>query len=120
MKIITIKSPWAQAIVDLGKDIENRTWDVSYRGPLLIHCGKGRVTKKDLADLWPKSIKLPEIDPYDLGCIIGRVDLVDIVSHSDSLWALPTRYKWVLANPVRTKRVPCQGQLGLWDFFGDI
>ena len=39
MKAITIKQPWAWAIIFAGKDIENRTWHTHDRGPLLIHAG---------------------------------------------------------------------------------
>lgn len=38
---LTIKQPWAGAIVDLQKSPENRSWDTGYRGPLAIHAGKG-------------------------------------------------------------------------------
>ena len=47
MKIISIKQPWASLIIAGGtnirtgaidqKNIENRTWSTSYRGPVLVH-----------------------------------------------------------------------------------
>ena len=40
MKALSIKQPWAWAIIHAGKNVENRTWATSYRGPLLIHAGK--------------------------------------------------------------------------------
>jgi hypothetical protein len=40
MKVLTIKNPWAYLIVYCGKDIENRTWETKYRGPLLIHASR--------------------------------------------------------------------------------
>ena len=35
MKAITVRQPWAYAIMHLGKDVENRTCNIagSYRGP---------------------------------------------------------------------------------------
>ena len=39
MKAITIKQPWAWAIIFAGRDIENRSWYTHHRGPLLIHAG---------------------------------------------------------------------------------
>jgi hypothetical protein len=37
---LIIRQPWAWAVVYAGKDVENRTWQTSYRGPLLIHAAK--------------------------------------------------------------------------------
>lgn len=41
MRAITVRQPWAWAIVHGGKDVENRTRNVagSYRGPVAIHAG---------------------------------------------------------------------------------
>jgi hypothetical protein len=36
--------PWADQILDGSKIVENRTWNTSYRGPLLIHSGVRQVT----------------------------------------------------------------------------
>ena len=37
MKALTIKQPWVHAILHEGKDIENRSWQRSFRGWLAIH-----------------------------------------------------------------------------------
>jgi hypothetical protein len=41
MRAITVRQPWAWAIVHGGKDVENRTRNIagSYRGPVAIHAG---------------------------------------------------------------------------------
>lgn len=39
MKALTVQQPWAWAIVEGGKDVENRTQVWSYRGSLAIHAG---------------------------------------------------------------------------------
>ncbi|WP_120338109.1 hypothetical protein [Cryobacterium soli] len=41
MRVITVKQPWAWAIVHGGKDVENRVRNLAgdYRGPLAIHAG---------------------------------------------------------------------------------
>lgn len=46
MKALSIRQPWAWAIVNAGKRVENRTWETRYRGPILIHAAKG-VTKRE-------------------------------------------------------------------------
>lgn len=39
MKCLTVRQPWAHMIANLGKTIENRTWETRYRGLLAIHAG---------------------------------------------------------------------------------
>jgi hypothetical protein len=42
VKALSIRQPWAWAILHAGKRIENRDWrSCHYRGPLLIHAAKG-------------------------------------------------------------------------------
>ena len=36
-RALSIKQPWLAAILSGWKPVENRTWDTSYRGPLLLH-----------------------------------------------------------------------------------
>ena len=39
MRILTVRQPWAYAIIHLGKDVENRSTNIAgrYRGPVAIH-----------------------------------------------------------------------------------
>jgi hypothetical protein len=37
MRVLSVKQPWADAIVHGPKRVENRTWMTAYRGPLAIH-----------------------------------------------------------------------------------
>jgi len=103
MKVLTVRSPWAQHIIREGKDIENRNWSTSYRGRLLIHVSKS-----------PES---PES-----GMIIGAVDLIDCQPPGSLLtvgnkWAEPGCYHWILANPREFKKpIPAKGNLSLWNF----
>jgi len=50
--------------------------------------------------------------------IIGYVDLVDIITNSESPWALENNYHWVLENPVLLKTPICsvKGKLSLWNY----
>lgn len=82
MKAITVKQPWASAIIHGGKDVENRSTNIvgAYRGPLAIIAGK---TKADItrAAQWPMLRKMWDEEigyPLVLGAIIGVVDLVDV------------------------------------------
>ena len=39
MKALTVKQPWVHAILHEGKDIENRSWQCSFRDWLALHAG---------------------------------------------------------------------------------
>ena len=48
MKALSFTPPWPNAILHLGKRIENRQWrGCSYRGPILLHAAKGIGTRDD-------------------------------------------------------------------------
>jgi len=85
MKALTVRQPWAWAIIHGGKDVENRTQAWSYRGPLAIHAGaqpSGRGMMSELVnavylDWCMNQDVLPERS-FPLGVIIGVVDLVGV------------------------------------------
>ena len=110
MMVLTVKQPWAWAILHAGKDIENRTWARKYRGPLAIHAGAGYMKDQKL----PRGVQEPE--NLIRSAILGVVDLVDIVETSRSRWFQGEPfYGWVLKNPrPLAKPLPCKGRLGLW------
>lgn len=62
MRILTVRQPWAWAIVHGGKDVENRTRNIAgaYRGPVAIHAGM-RFDQSDeaMASIW----KLARVNP---------------------------------------------------------
>jgi hypothetical protein len=116
MKALSIRQPWADCIVYYGKDIENRQWYSAYRGPLLIHAAKtwGRDERETLDDLLDQ-LKIPKTAPQPrLGGIVGRVEMVDCVRHSDSPW-FEGRFGFVLKSRVDVPFVPCRGALGIFD-----
>ncbi|WKN47132.1 hypothetical protein [Nocardioides sp. Arc9.136] len=155
MKALTVQQPWAWAIVHGGKDVENRTQAWSYRGPLAIHAGQ-RVSERGLVsplvrDAWDETANydVDECDDWELGAIIGVVDLVgvhvaepEIENDSGSgVWAPAccespwaeqaydehggrTRRDVVhlgLANPrPLPEPLPCKGRLGLWTPPADV
>lgn len=110
MKALTIKQPWASLIMAGIKDVENRTWPTTYRGPLLIHAGLG-------VDEWGLDKHGHLIDHVPAGVILGRVTVADCVWSYRSRWAVPDHYQWVLADPRPLKRpIRVTGKLGLWNY----
>lgn len=115
MKTLSIKQPWAWLIVSGLKDIENRSWLTSYRGPLLIHAGKRPDNNLQLILNWAESTSPGiEIPTLDYGGIVGTVDLVDCVTRSKSIW-FDGPYGWVLENPKPLPFAPVRGRLGLFE-----
>lgn len=41
MKALTLTQPWATLVAIGAKQIETRSWNTTYRGPLAIHAAKG-------------------------------------------------------------------------------
>lgn len=116
MKCLTVRQPWAWLIVEGSKDVENRSWSTNYRGPLLIHAGL-TVDREDAEFFEHQSAELglEWPDPLPTGCIIGIVDLVDVVTEHASEW-FDGPYGWVLANPrCAVDPLPYKGRLGLYD-----
>lgn len=117
MKALTVRQPWAWAILSAGKDIENRTWSTRYRGPIAIHAGLAATRMYHAwASGWMAAIgvEAPELDELSRGCVIGTVELVDCVRDSGSRWAMPDHWHWVLRNSQTCEPRFVRGGLGLW------
>lgn len=120
MKCLSVRQPWAWAIIHGGKDIENRSRPTRHRGPLAIHSSKG-LAKLDYA-FDAKFIQLttgvivPAYEDLIFGAILGTVNLVDCVKLSSSPW-FQGRYGFVLqdAEPWRIPIIT-RGALGFWHF----
>lgn len=144
MRILTVRQPWADAIIRHGKDVENRSRNIAgaYRGPVAIHAGMqsddawrfGNPTGVVLANAREQSEPEWRSRIRRSGAIIGIVDLVDVhASESDDLgrmicrpgtadwgfecspWAITDHQHLVLANPrALATPIPAKGRLGLW------
>lgn len=117
MKVLTVRQPWAWAIIHAGKDIENRTWATKYRGPLAIHASRRKPNREEMnwcrAYFRDRKVVMPE--SFDLGVVLGTVDLTDCITASRSPW-WQGPVGWKLANPrPLTSPIPLHGQLGLFD-----
>jgi hypothetical protein len=109
---LTVWQPWAGLIMAGIKDVENRTWRTSYRGPLLIHAGSG--TDEQGMEQHADEIVASGADVRVRG-ILGTVNLVDVARNHSSAWALPDCWHWVLQDPRRlVEPVPARGMPGLW------
>ncbi|UEM07997.1 ASCH domain-containing protein (plasmid) [Skermanella rosea] len=114
MKALSIQQPWAWLIVNGFKDIENRTWETRYRGPVLIHTGKrlDREAYEDLPLYFP-DINLPPICELPLGGIVGQATITDCVPSHPSRW-FSGPFGFVLTDAKTLPFLPCPGQLGFF------
>ena len=125
MRALSIRQPWAWAIIHAGKDVENRSWHTNVRGRILIHASKGG-TKSEFGDacaaMHSVGIDLPDmdLDGYDRGAIIGAVTLADCVESSKSPWFVGP-FGFVLTDPKPAPRVvPCVGMQGFFTVPADV
>jgi ASCH domain len=96
MKAISVRQPWAYAIIFALKDIENRGWPINYRGDILIHAAK-TCTKKEyqLAREFCQGmgVVIPELISLRRGQVIGIVTIVDCkFSQVASGWGMAGQY----------------------------
>lgn len=112
MLTLSIQQPWAWAIVNGHKDIENRSWPTAVRGLVLVHAGK-RVDKDGFDDIEMISgIKVPADLP--VGGIVGVVRIVDCVNAHASRWFFG-EWGFVLSEGRPLPFVPYRGQLGFFE-----
>lgn len=142
---LSIQQPWAWLIVNGHKDIENRSWRTSRRGPVAIHAGK----KEDIDCLvalthnggpyHPVNGRDFPIDTgqrlvgsdgvFDLfsppawhdqkGGIVGVAEIVDCIDRSSSEWFVG-EYGFVLRDAQPVPFIPCRGTLGFFDWRTDM
>ena len=117
MKAISIRQPWAWAIIHGGKPVENRTWPSHFAGYLLIHASKTfdhygyqwLINHRKLLSGDP-----PHPDNYKLGGIIGRVIMVDCVDHHQSPFFFGP-WGHVYKHPQEIPFIKCRGKLKLFE-----
>lgn len=86
LRVLTVRQPWAWAIIHGGKDVESRVRNIAgdYRGPVAIHVSKTYASGWESEPLARVMNSHPgvhdEPQPWraDQGAIIGVVDLVDV------------------------------------------
>lgn len=115
MKAISIRQPWAWLIVNGFKNIENRTWQTKYRGPILIHAGLtvDREAETDFR-VECRRRKIPFPKELEKGGIVGRVEIVDCITHSHSRW-FEGPCGFILRRAKPLPFFACRGKLGIFE-----
>jgi hypothetical protein len=120
---LTIRQPWAWAVVYVGKDIENRDWPTTQRGDFLVHAAKGMTIAEyiEFREFYEGTIRkahphlptCPARLEFQLGGIIGQARLVDCVRQHPSPWFFG-KYGFVLDKVKPLPFLPLRGQLGFF------
>ena len=111
---LSVKQPWAWAIVAGYKNVENRSRRTDFRGELLIHAG-AELDPAGFQFLWEMGLHRALPDELPMGGVIGVVDVIDCTRHFESPWAFPGQWHWVLGRPREFRSMlSCRGHLGLF------
>lgn len=114
IRVLTVRQPWAWAIICSSKDVENRSQPINLRATVAVHAGAadpGPVLQEWDRRWGPK----PDSEELVRGAVIGVVDIVGCRQDSRSKWAFPGEHHWLLANPRRLRKpIPATGKLGFW------
>lgn len=118
-KALTICNPYPELILLGEKPIENRDWQVSYRGDLFIHAGR--------SNIWMTPDALQRFPNLTYGALVGVCTLVACLDLYAATWPDPYSHLknhehangpwcWILENIRRFNTpIPCRGSLGLWN-----
>jgi hypothetical protein len=122
VRALTLHRPWPALILHAGKNVENRGWSTSYRGPVLLHSGKQWDSSP--FSLWssatpsvPKGIpRSPDEHPLGIVGVVNIVGMCEPVSRCQcGPWAIRGEHHWKLASArALPEVVPCRGRQGLW------
>jgi hypothetical protein len=118
MKVLSLKQPWAELILQGKKKIELRNWNTKFRGKFLIHSSK--VPDKE-------AMKKFGFGNLDNGFLVGEAELVDVKRYENDKefeadknlhFAISDfgKYGFILKNIRRIKIRKAKGQLGFWDY----
>ena len=127
LRALTIREPWAWAISEGHKLVENRTWSTAYRGLLAIHSAKAKPTRDDVWHVRILADARPGVPASHLSYILQRSmaqrgHIVALCRLLDSL--APGSVDGGVHRPLRPREVdlgkrleepiPVTGRLGLW------
>lgn len=116
---LAIKQPWAWAIFNAGKNIENRDWPTRFRGRIAILASKGMTQEEYdegcyFIERTESGIMIPSYESMIRGSIIGTVEITDCGKFHSNKWFVGT-YGMLLYRPVKfITPIAARGKLGIF------
>ena len=126
---LSVRQPWAWAIVSGGKDIENRSLAAVKHGlgprSIAVHASKGmtRDEYEDAADFMKSiGVDCPYPDQLIRGAVIGTAVVTDVVKEHASPWFFGPRGLVLTGQTAVDEPIPASGALGYfsWKQGGEI
>jgi hypothetical protein len=120
LRALSLRQPWAWAILHAGKDIENRKWNTRVRGRIALHAAYGMTLEEyqdgcDFINSIKPNIVVPAFEQIIRGAIVGLVEITDVVRKHSSPW-FEGPYGFVVARPqLLAMPIECPGALGFWN-----
>jgi len=126
MKALSIRQPYAWAIIAGYKPVENRDWSTNFRGRVLIHASKREETEdvsnviRNVAVQTGRTDAEVEKEYADhllsggLGAIVGAATITDCVQDMQNEWFYG-RFGFVMADAKAIDPVPCKGALSFFN-----
>jgi len=119
-RCLSVRQPWAWALVNGFKPLENRDYMPNYRGPLVIHAGKTLGCIRggfefecyEVAVLAGLGGLLPDCS-NEAGGLVGMVQLTGTVTSSSSPW-FSGPIGWCVERAEAWPFVPWKGRQGIW------
>ncbi|HUX08330.1 MAG TPA: hypothetical protein VMX35_13575 [Acidobacteriota bacterium] len=115
MRALTVKQPWAWAILHAGKRIENRSrkppeWAIGT--VIALHAGQS-LDESGVVWLRRRGFAVP--DDLPRGVIAGSMRITGVIEKpiDDIWWQGPVGWSLDNVTPL-PEPIPCSGQLGLW------
>jgi hypothetical protein len=118
---ISLSQPWCWAILECGKDVENRRWPTRFRGPITLHAAK---SWDEDGEAWLDDcgFNCPTLEALPAGAYVGTATITHCWRYSDRELDRSGRYLWAfgpwcfdladvraLATPI-----PARGRLGVY------
>ena len=116
IKVLSLRQPYAEWVVNGKKTIELRTWNTKFRGEFYIHASGKHATLPTKAIIG--KAELIDVKKYDN----EKEFLKDKNKHLSSTWLLPEfakrpfKYGFILKNAERIRPIPAKGKLGFWNY----
>lgn len=122
-RALSVRQPWAWAIIYGGKDVENRSWQavnhgLKVRGRIAVHASAG-MTRNEYVEtaafMDEIGVNCPPAADLRRGGIIGSIEVVDVVTDYASQWFFGPR-GLILRDPEPCDFIPVKGCLGYFDW----
>lgn len=127
-RALTVRQPYATAIVRGWKDVENRSWRPG-RLPITvaIHASKQRDHIPKWAGDFLNRDQIRELGRAPLGAIVGVATLERVLDPAEyhaelprSVWWMPDQFGIVVGAVVAVDPIPCSGSLSFWRLPDDV